>query len=184
MSFNESFQEFPTIETKRFILRELRPDDAEDYFNYFSDPDVTKYWGYDSPKDAKTVKSGLLRQGNAFKRKEVIEWGISEKESDKIIGICRFGNFVRGSMANISYNLSKNHWRKGIMTEAFGGILPFGFHNLGLHRIQAMVMPENSPSIGLLEKHGFQKEGLLREYSFGKLFTDTLLYSLLAEEFN
>ncbi|NBC73014.1 GNAT family N-acetyltransferase [Paenibacillus sacheonensis] len=70
------------------------------------------------------------------------------------------------------------------MLEALGAIIPFGFKNLGLHRIQAMVMPENNASISLLEKCNFKNEGLLRAYSFGTLFTDTLIYSLLAEELN
>jgi len=184
MSFNESFQEFPIIETERFLLRELQPDDAEDYFNYFSDHEVTKFWGYDSPKDVKTVTSTFVRFSNAFKRKEMIVWGISSKEANKIIGTCMLGNFVRGSMANISYNLSREQWKQGIMIESLGAVIPFGFNNLGLHRIQATVMPGNNASISLLEKCGFKKEGLLREYSFGTLFTNTLMYSLLAEELN
>ena len=61
MSFNESFQEFPFIETERLLLRELQSDDAEDYFNYFSNQEVTRFWGYDSPKDVKTVVALLSR---------------------------------------------------------------------------------------------------------------------------
>lgn len=183
MSFNDSFREFPLIETERLLLRELQPDDAEEYFTYFSDNKVTRFWGYESPKDVKTVTSTFVRFSNAFKRKEMIVWGISVKESNKIIGTCILGNFVRGSMANISYNLSKDHWKKGIMKETLDAIIPFGFNDLGLHRIQAMVMPENDASISLLNKHNFRREGLLRAYSFGTIFTDTLIYSLLAEEF-
>ncbi|GGG59261.1 GNAT family N-acetyltransferase [Paenibacillus radicis (ex Gao et al. 2016)] len=113
------------------ILRELQSDDAEDYMRYFSEQEVTKYWGYDAPKDVKTVVSTFARFSNAFKRKERTVWGISFKETDKIIGTCIFGDFVRGSMANINYNLSTEHWKKGIMTEAVGELIPFGFNKLG-----------------------------------------------------
>ncbi|MEK4045953.1 GNAT family protein [Paenibacillus sp. FSL H8-0048] len=184
MSFNESFQEFPLIETERLLLRQLQSEDAEAYFNYFSNNEVTMFWGYDCPKDVKTVANTFVRFSNAFKRKEMIVWGIAEKGTDKIIGTCILSNFVRGSMANISYNLSQEHWKKGFMLESLGAIIPFGFRNLGLHRIQAMVMPENHASINLLEKCNFKKEGLLRAYSFGTLFTDTFIFSLLAEELN
>ena len=125
MSFNDSFQEFPSIETERFLLRELQSDDAEDYFNYFSDNEVTRFWGYDSPKDVKTVANTFVRFSNAFKRKEMIVWGISVKGTNKIIGTCILGNFVRGSMANINYNLSKDHWKKGVMTRVFRSNNPF-----------------------------------------------------------
>ncbi|QHT62855.1 GNAT family N-acetyltransferase [Paenibacillus lycopersici] len=184
MRFNESFQEFPMMETERLVLRELQPDDAEDYYTYFSDQEVTRFWGYDCPKDIKTVASTFVRFRNAFKRKEMIVWGIAFKETNQICGTCILGSFVRGSMANVSYNLSAEQWNKGIMIEALGAILPFGFHQLGLHRIQAMAMPENKASIRLLEKLDFKKEGLLRAYAFGSLFTDTLIYALLAEECN
>ncbi|QHW33687.1 GNAT family N-acetyltransferase [Paenibacillus rhizovicinus] len=183
MSFNEQFQQFPIIETERFLLRELQPDDAEEYYNYFSDHEVTRFWGYDSPKDVKTVMNTFVRFSNAFKRKEMIVWGISSKTTNKIIGTCILGNFVRGSMANLSYNLAREQWKQGIMEESLRAVIPFGFHHLELHRIQAAVMPENIASIHVLEKIEFKKEGLLREYSFGTLFTDTLMYSLLAGEF-
>lgn len=74
MGFNDTFIEFPVMETERLLLRELQPDDAEDYYNYFSNDEVTRFWGYDSPKNVKTVVSTFSRFNNAFKRKEMIVW--------------------------------------------------------------------------------------------------------------
>lgn len=67
------------------------------------------------------------------------------------------------------------------MTEALDAILDLGFNKMELNRIEAVVMPENSASIKLLEKLGFHNEGLLKEYeNWGsKGFTDLCMLSLL-----
>jgi ribosomal-protein-alanine N-acetyltransferase len=69
----------------------------------------------------------------------------------------------------------------GIMTEALGAVIDLGFNVMGLNRIEAVVMPENLPSLLLLEKLGFFNEGVLKEYeNWGqKGFTDLCMLSLL-----
>lgn len=92
-------------------------------------------------------------------------------------------DFVRGSMVNLSYNLSSDYWGKGIMTEVLNTIIPYGFNELDMNRIQAKVMPENHSSVNLLTKLGFVQEGLLRDYIFGEFITDTLIFSMLKKDF-
>lgn len=71
------------------------------------------------------------------------------------------------------------------MTEALEAVLGFGFREVGLHRIQAVVMPGNVGSERLLEKLGFQREGILREYeNWGdKGYVDVTMFSLLRGEY-
>lgn len=95
----------------------------------------------------------------------------------------RINDFVRGSMVNLSYNLSRDYWGKGIMTEVIKTIIPFAFNELDMNRIQAKVMPDNHSSVGLLSKVGFVQEGLLRDYIFGEFITDTLIFSMLKKDF-
>jgi ribosomal-protein-alanine N-acetyltransferase len=86
-------------------------------------------------------------------------------------------------MADIAYYLSKDYWNKGIMSEAAKEVVRFGFEDLGLHRIQATVLPENIYSLRILKKIGFIEEGLLRKYNHGKEFKDTLMLSILKEDY-
>ncbi|MCM2996163.1 GNAT family N-acetyltransferase [Paenibacillus cellulositrophicus] len=183
MPFKDAFTSFPKLETERFILRELRSEDAEAYYSYFSDHEVTKYWGYPGPKNIETASKTFTRFQNAFTRKEMITWGIATKDEDQIIGTCVLNDFVRGSMVNLSYNLSRDYWGKGIMTEVLNTIIPFAFNELDMNRIQAKVMPDNHSSVGLLSKVGFVQEGLLRDYIFGEFITDTLIFSMLKKDF-
>ena len=71
------------------------------------------------------------------------------------------------------------------MSEALTAIIGLGFSEVGLNRIQAVVMPENEGSNKLLEKLGFRREGVLREYeNWGdKGQVDVLMFSLLRSEF-
>ncbi|MGG4044951.1 MULTISPECIES: GNAT family N-acetyltransferase [Paenibacillus] len=183
MPFKDAFTSFPKLETERFILRELHSEDAEAYYTYFSDQEVTKYWGYPGPKNIETTSKTFTRFQNAFTRKEMITWGIATKYEDQIIGTCILNDFVRGSMVNLSYNLSRDYWRKGIMTEVLNTIIPYGFNELDMNRIQAKVMPENHSSVNLLTKLGFAQEGLLRDYIIGEFITDTLIFSMLKKDF-
>ena len=72
------------------------------------------------------------------------------------------------------------------MTEALAAIVGFGFREIGLNRIQVVVMPGNVGSERLLEKLGFRREGLLREYeNWGnKGYVDVNMFSLLRCEVN
>ncbi len=58
----------------------------------------------------------------------------------------------------------------------------FAFQRLGLHRVQASVVPENSASVAVLKKNGFQEEGLLRQGNFGNEFRDTLILAILRDD--
>jgi ribosomal-protein-alanine N-acetyltransferase len=62
-------------------------------------------------------------------------------------------------------------------------MLNFCFGQLGLHRVQAYIHPDNSASIALVEKLGFTREGLLRDnMRVGDAWRDDLLYALLSTD--
>lgn len=83
----------------------------------------------------------------------------------------------------IGYELSKEFWGNGIMTEALKEIVKFGFEKMNLHSIEANLDPENTGSVRLLEKLGFIREGYFAEsYYFNGKFTDTGTYSLLNKD--
>jgi len=69
------------------------------------------------------------------------------------------------------------------MTEVLRTIIPYAFNILDMNRIQAKVMPENNASVKLLSKVGFVQEGLLRDFIFGEILTDTLIFSILKKDF-
>jgi ribosomal-protein-alanine N-acetyltransferase len=70
-----------------------------------------------------------------------------------------------------------------MMPEALRAAITFGFDQILLHRIEAFVDPANWQSQRVLEKLGFHRDGVLRDYGYWKgRFWDEACYSLLAPE--
>ncbi|MDQ0879425.1 GNAT family N-acetyltransferase [Peribacillus sp. V2I11] len=177
---------FPLIETPRLILREVTIEDAGDMFKYLSDTDVVKPMGLDPCQTVNDVGDEIKWYESIFQEGSGIRWGITLKDSRRVIGSCGFLNMVtKHHRAEIGYELSKGHWGKGIASEALEAVVMYGYRHFHLERIQALIEPDNHPSQKLVEKQGFRREGLLRhyEYTCGK-FDDLYMYSLIKEDLN
>jgi [ribosomal protein S5]-alanine N-acetyltransferase len=128
----------------------------------------------------------LQNHQQRYQKKEMIPWAITFKGEDRLIGTCFLSDFSMGSIATIGYDLSKRHWNVGLMTESLKAVITFGFYQLGLHRIQSFVDPENIASIELIEKLDFKNEGYLRQYQYHydeKEFRNIFIFSLIKKDF-
>ncbi|EXC10341.1 putative N-acetyltransferase YoaA [Morus notabilis] len=87
--------------------------------------------------------------------------------------------------ADIGYGVAPKYWGQGVATRAVEMALPLVFKDLPeVVRLQAFVFVENKASQRVLEKAGFQKEGLLRSYCFIKgVLRDLFVYSFLSTDF-
>jgi RimJ/RimL family protein N-acetyltransferase len=106
------------------------------------------------------------------------------RDGGRPIGTMAFFHFDEhvGS-AEIGYVLGREHWGKGLMTEALPVFVEFGFETLGLKRLEAELDPRNLASAKALERAGFSHEGHRRRNYFAKgEVTDTGLYGMLAED--
>lgn len=174
---------FQSLETERLILRQLTMDDKEFIFRHFSDPEVCRYFDqepFTTAEEAQELIEWYARPDKDPWRR----WGIVIKDDGMLIGTCGYHKWDRRHMrVEIGYDLYKDHWNHGYMTEALKALIDFCFDNLKVNRIEALVHPENSRSIKLLTKYGFREEGILREYVCrGGRFDDQLSLSLLKRE--
>ena len=116
----------------------------------------------------------------------MLEWGVTMPGgSDTVLGIMGYANWSQvHRRAEIGYCLRRDHWRRGIAEEALRTIIQFGFQSMNLNRIHACPWVENIASVRLLEKLGFQREGVLRdEYWEDGAFHDEALYAILRSEY-
>ncbi len=92
-------------------------------------------------------------------------FGIYELGTNNLIGHISLYAIKRlpYSSAFVGYAMDEIYVGKGIVTEAVELVVQFAFEQIGLHRVEAYVSTENSASIRVLEKSGFQQEGLLRQ---------------------
>lgn len=177
---------FPILRTDRLILRQVTKDDASSLLKYLSDTDVMKYVGLEPFKSIDDVLDEISWYQSIFEKRTGIRWGITLKDQDVVIGSCGFLNLVsQHYRSEIGIELSREHWGKGIASEAFEAVIRYGFEQFNLQRIEALIEPPNIPSQKLAERQGFIREGLLRSYEFtcGK-FDDLYMYSLLKRDFN
>ena len=104
---------------------------------------------------------------------------------DKVIGsigVFRQGNIHRLT-AELGYYISEEYWGNGIMTEAVKQICEYVFRNSDIIRIYAEPFSHNTASCRVLEKAGFQFEGLLRHNAIkNNKVIDMKMYSLIKEQ--
>jgi ribosomal-protein-alanine N-acetyltransferase len=102
-----------------------------------------------------------------------------------LAGRINLNNVVRGAFesADLGYDLAPQWHGQGFMTEAVGLLIPLAFGPLGLHRVQAAVMPSNLASRRVLEKNRFQTIGLAPRYlAIDGVYRDHLLYQRLLDD--
>jgi [ribosomal protein S5]-alanine N-acetyltransferase len=172
---------FPILETERLILTELTEYDELDIFNCFSNPDVLRYYGQNPLTSLDQVKQIISGFSKNYDEKRGIKWGIEMKGKAGIIGTIGFQEWSPNhKRAEISYALFPEHWGNGFATEAVTKVISYGFKELDLMRIGAVVFVENEASNKLLTKLGFIREGILRNYMYqNDIPFDTNIYSLL-----
>ena len=162
-------------------LTEIRPVDSASFVELLNDADIyaaTLRIPYPySPADAETflaiVEDDLRKHGRPA------IFAVRER-SGKLIGVCGFEGLVYGHRAEIGYWLGKPYWNRGIMTGVVRSLCAFAVERWKLVRITAHVFDGNAASARVLEKCGFQFEGLLRKHHLkAGRFIDSRLFALV-----
>jgi ribosomal-protein-alanine N-acetyltransferase len=107
---------------------------------------------------------------------------VFRKDDDALVGGLTLANIRRGvaQAGSLGYWIGEPFARRGLMSGAVQGLVPFAFGSLRLHRLEAACIPSNAASIRLLEKAGFTREGYAREYlCINGLWQDHLLFARL-----
>ena len=93
-----------------------------------------------------------------------VRWLVRRREDDALLGACALSAILRGVLqsATVDYWIGAPFARQGYMSEALACVLAEAFGPLELHRVEALVLPDNEPSRRLLTRAGFRLEGLSR----------------------
>ncbi len=178
------FSEFPLLETKRLILRDLVLTDAADIFVFRSDAYVQRY-NSKPLVEVSEAEAHIKRYRAAYFNQERILWAVTLKgqglgsskglnyrkglcyRKGTVIGLVGFSDWSRNhNRAMLGYDLTRAYWGQGIGSEAVREIIRFGFERMHLNRIEAETIEDNHESVRMLEKIGFTREGIRRGYSY------------------
>lgn len=110
---------------------------------------------------------------------------IVRERDDAIAGMINLSQIFYGPFCNayLGYGLGVDFTGDGLMTEAVALVLRFAFKDLKLHRIEANVQPENQPSIAVLKRCGFTREGFSRKYlKIGGRWRDHERFAIIIED--
>ncbi|PCJ32669.1 MAG: hypothetical protein COA93_09085 [Alphaproteobacteria bacterium] len=123
----------------------------------------------------KRIKNGMLQ--GCF---------VIDSQTDNLVGIININNILLGPMrmASLGYYGDEAYAGKGYMAEGMTLAIKYAFESLGLHRLEANIQPGNTPSIRLVQKLGFRKEGFSPKYlQIGGKWCDHERWAILDEEF-
>ncbi|HQZ12100.1 MAG TPA: GNAT family protein [Devosia sp.] len=112
---------------------------------------------------------------------------LRENGRDTLAGGLTLSNIRRraAQWATLGYWMGEEYAGRGLMTEAVGLVLPFVFDTLGLHRIHAAFLPDNTASRRVLEKNGFREEGFAENYlQIDGKWCDHVLFGLTRERYD
>jgi [ribosomal protein S5]-alanine N-acetyltransferase len=150
------------IETRRLILRKPQPDDAPLIFSsYATDPEVTRYLLFRPDQKLQDVENFLQKAIAAWGQGTSLTWVIALRTENVLLGMI---DVRLDGEANLGYVLARPYWNRGYMTEAIHAVVEWALGQEQIHRVWAVCEVGNLASARVLEKAGFQREGLLKEW--------------------
>jgi RimJ/RimL family protein N-acetyltransferase len=171
------------VETRRLVLRPPAPADDEAVFTrYASDAEVTRYVGWPTHRSVEDTRTFLAYAEAQWRRWPAAAYLVFARDTGDLVGGTGFA-FEEPYRAMTGYVLARDAWGRGYATEALGALVALA-PQLGLRRLYALCHTSHRPSWRVLEKSGFQREGVLRRaYEFPNLAPgepqDVFCYSIV-----
>lgn len=176
-----NFNPFPVLETERLHLRQITEDDKHEIFALRSDKQIMHYVPRPLMTSMDEAVAHIKMITENIEKNEFINWGIALKSDNKIAGVIGFHRMQKANYrAEVGYMLHTRFHKQGIMQEALRAVIAYGFKQMKLHSIEAVIDPRNIASENVLIRSGFVKEAHFKEnFFYGGEFLDSVHYSLL-----
>ncbi|MBC8163199.1 MAG: GNAT family N-acetyltransferase [Roseiflexaceae bacterium] len=178
-----------TLQTPRLLLTMLDASHAEAVAAYFKqNREHARRWNpasngefFTAAFQAERLTSDQVeQQAGRAARFWMVEAGDDARQ--RVIGHIALSNIVRGALqgCHLGYMIDAQFQGSGLTTEGCRAVINYSFTTLELHRIEANIMPHNAASIRVIEKLGFEREGLSRQYlRINGVWEDHYRYGLL-----
>ena len=169
------------LKTRDLFLRPVDMSDAKGLFAMLSDPQSMKYWSNTSITNIEDAKKMLQKETESDARGDSMCWAVMLNGHETMIGKCTLFQFSHANRrAEIGFILNREYWGQGLMRQALEPVIDFAFTTLELHRIEADVDPDNTASLGLLERLHFKREGLFHDrWWLNDQWQDSIMLGLL-----
>jgi len=166
------------FETERLIIRKITPDDLAWLIEMRSAEAVNRYMGGTRMQNAESITARLPFYLECH---EKFGFGFSImtlRSTGEMIGTSGLQPLEDTGEIEVGYNLAQKYWRQGFGYECARAWLKYGFEIVGLTRIVAVAVPENTGSWRIMEKCGMRYEKTEEFYSEQCVF-----YAISRDEF-
>lgn len=157
------FAALPESDHPQVALRPIAAADLPVWHAILSRPAVYEFtsWNHPTPDDLEPyVWSEAMREPS-----HLLRLAIALRATGELIGTIGFHTVTPPHLsAELAYDLAPEHWGRGIATQLCRRVAAWAHADAGLTRVQATVLTTNARSIAVLERAGFEREGLLRSY--------------------
>ncbi len=158
--YNEYFVPYPVIETERLKIRMVQKGDAEDLYELCRRPETSRFSLWSPHEDLKETKEFIAYQISLYRKRKCMFFVVEEKASGKVIGTCSYVSMDSDyKMAEIGYSILSDLWNHGFATEVAEALTGYAFDRIGVQRVFARLLPQNTASARVLLKLGFEFEG-------------------------
>jgi len=156
------FERLPILETERLRLEPLVANDADHLFPVMGDPEVMAYWDVPEIDDPDIVAAIVQSQVDAMAAGKALHWAMRTLADGRFVGSCDLSEIDRWHRrAEVGFMLGREAWGQGYALEAMTTVVAFAATS-GLRKLTARTHLGNRRSEALLQKLGFEEEGLLR----------------------
>ncbi len=145
------------IETARLRLRPFVPEDFDDLFRLYSDPEVMRYVGK-GVRTREETEASLAKIMGHWSQLGFGLWAAHDKQSGSFVGRCGLQPLADTGEVELGYAFHREFWGRGLATEGSAAAVRFGFETLKLSRIVAIAVPHNCASRRVMEKVGMKFE--------------------------
>ncbi|MDQ2917789.1 MAG: GNAT family N-acetyltransferase [Pseudomonadota bacterium] len=173
-----------TLEGNRVHLRSPRRTDQRSFIAQARQSRALHRGWVQAPETPTAYAAYVARYHPTAATPRDIGFLVIRNEDDALAGVINFSEIIRGAFhsAYVGYYAFASLAGDGYMTEGFALALDFAFRELKLHRIEANVQPANSPSLALVERVGFAREGYSPRYvKIAGRWRDHVRFAVLAE---
>lgn len=147
------------IETKRFILRKVKLEDAEKIYNILSNKNVISNLNMDIHKSIEDTYELINSYFEGLEQNAKFPFAIIDKESKEFVGVFLVKlDLYDEDCYEFTIYLDEKYWGKGIYKEVLPYMVEFVFKDIGTENFRGFVMEKNIISARVLEKYGFSLE--------------------------
>jgi [ribosomal protein S5]-alanine N-acetyltransferase len=153
------------LQTERLSLRPLTPDDAAAIHLMVSDAELMAFWDSAQIEDPAVTTAMVQRQLAEMDEDLAQYWAMERAADDVFLGACDLSEIDRRhARAEVGFMVRRGFWGEGYTFEAMHAVIVYAAQTLRLRRLQARIHLGNVRSMRLLDRLGFEREGLLRGY--------------------